>query len=65
MIYRRHDDRAHHQDPVRPRNVHLPVELGGRMNDLDMRGIGKLHELRQQLESARDHGLRGHDSGQD
>jgi len=53
------NDSPDHQQPVRQRHVHLLMELGACVHRLDVREVRHPHHLRQELEAAGDHGLRG------
>ncbi|KND89678.1 hypothetical protein TOPH_05618, partial [Tolypocladium ophioglossoides CBS 100239] len=59
-----HYDGANHQQPVGQRHVDLLVERLAGVDDLDVRKVREPHDLRQQLEGRRDHGLRGDDGRQ-
>jgi hypothetical protein len=54
-----------HHDPIRQRNVNLSMESSTRVSGLDLRKVGRMHELYEQLESAGNECLRSNDSSED
>lgn len=58
------DHSADHHDPVGQRYIHLPMEFGASISRLDLREIGRMHELNKQLEGTGDESLRSDNGGE-
>ena len=63
-IRSRDNDGSNHHEPVGYWYVDLSVKGRSGVDHLDLGEVGHSHDLRQQLEDARDDGLRCHDGGQ-
>lgn len=61
VINRSYYDSTNHQKPIGHRDIYLPMEVFAGVNHLNMGEVAHPHDLREKLETARDHCLRGND----